>query len=137
MLAKAIAASLTGVVVLMAAFFADRRNAVDAEPGPGPPPVPAVAPASSLDPTLVARGRTVYEEQSCARCHSVEGGGNPRSPLDGVGARRTETELRAWVTGSGAARDLLTRSALRTKDDFGELPEPELQALVAYLRSLR
>lgn len=133
-LAKASAAALTGLVVLMAAFFAQRRNETavpsDSTPREAVPPPPA-------DVTLVARGRTVYEEQTCARCHSVGGHGNPRSPLDGVGARLTAVELRDAVTASRDARGALTRSVIRAKEGFGGLPQQDLSALVAYLSSLR
>lgn len=137
-MAKAVAVSLTGLVVLLAAFFADRRNPREQPTAMDAPTASVSAPPTSLpDPALVARGRVVYDEQACARCHALGGSGNPRSPLDGVGARRSAADLRAWVTGSGAARDILTRSTLRTKAGFALLPEPDLGALVAFLASLR
>jgi len=137
-LAKAVAALFTGMVVLLAAYFADRRNEPERAAVTEVPSLPAQpAPTSPPDPTLVARGRDVYDGQACARCHALEGGGNPRSPLDGVGARRSASDLRAWVTGSGPAREELTRSTLRTKRGFAELPEAQIEALVAFLSSLR
>ena len=39
-------------------------------------------------------------QQACARCHSIAGKGNPRRPLDGVGARRNAAELRDWNIGA-------------------------------------
>jgi len=137
-LAKALAALLTGVVVLMAAFFADRRNEADRPPPAGSRVEegrPVGAPPS--DPALVARGEEVFLEQACTRCHSAEGTGNPRLPLDGVGSRRSASELRDWATGSGTAREELGRSTARAKEGFARLPAGELDALVAYLGSLR
>lgn len=148
-LAKILAALFTGLVVLMAAFFAHRRNPTETssrEPAIEVPsmttsgagadtPAPMASPPS--DPALVARGRTVFEERACTRCHAAEGRGNPRLPLDGVGSRRTATELRAFVTGAGVAREQLTRSALRAKEEFANLPSTELDALTAYLATLR
>lgn len=133
-LAKALAALLTVLVVSMAAFFADRRNPAEAPPAPESP---VVLPEPPVDPSRVALGQAVFERESCARCHSADGRGNPRSPLDGVGARHPPARLRDWVTGSGSARDQLTRSTLRAKERFAELPEEDLEALVAYLSSLR
>jgi mono/diheme cytochrome c family protein len=142
-LAKALAALLTGFVVLLAAFFAHRRNEAG-PPSPLPPPEPqpeAVQPEAvqplPVEDALVARGLAVYEEQACGRCHSVDGRGNPRSPLDGVGARLTRDALRDAVTASGSTREALTRSVIRAKEGFGGLPEQDLSALVAYLSSLR
>jgi cytochrome c553 len=148
-LAKVLAALVTGLVVLMAAYFAHRRNpSATSSRGPtieipstttpgagGDTLVPMASPTS--DPALVARGRTVFEERACTRCHAAEGRGNPRLPLDGVGSRRTATELRAFVTGAGVAREQLTRSALRAKEEFANLPSTELDALTAYLTALR
>lgn len=140
-LAKLIAAAVTGLLVLLAALFAERRNRTPRPPSAGgaaqeAPAAPA-PPASTLDPSLVARGRAVYDDQSCARCHSVDGRGNPRVPLDGVGARRTPEELRDWTTAAPPIRPELPGSAQRAKDGFGRLPSAELDALVAYLSSLR
>lgn len=137
-LAKTLAATLTGLVVLLAAFFADRRNAVDVSASETvPPAAPAPTAGTPTDPALVASGRAVFEAHACTRCHSLEGRGNPRSPLDGVGARLTPAELRSWITGTGPASDRLSRSVLRTKGGFAELPDEEMEALVAFLRSSR
>lgn len=138
-LARISAALITAVLVATAAFFAGRRNA---DPGRGVAPAdmaegPAGVAASPLDPALVARGRAVYEDQACSRCHSVEGRGNPRAPLDGVGARLTPEALRDWVTAASGVRGSLSRSAQRAKDAFKRLPEADLDALVTYLASLR
>jgi len=133
-LAKALAALLTGLVVLMAAFFARQRNEIELSP-----PAPRVerVPAPPTDAAMVARGRAVFEAQSCERCHSVAGRGNPRSPLDGVGGRRAPGALLDALTGTGAAADILTASAVRAKEGFGRLPPGDLAALVVYLSSLR
>lgn len=137
-LAKVLAALITGLVVLMAAFFAHRRNPVAASVrSPGVESGAAAAPPTAPDPALVALGRTVFEEQACTRCHAAEGRGNPRLPLDGVGTRRAVSELPDWVTGTGAAREELGRSTARVKGAFTQLPREELDAVVAYLSSLR
>jgi len=135
-----VAALITGLLMAMAAFFADRRNGelqrASVEPV-GVPDGAVTSPASTLDASLVARGRAVYEDQACARCHSIDGRGNPRAPLDGVGARRSVGELRDWVTAAGSVRGELSRSAQRAKDGFRQLPEADLEALVTYLASIR
>jgi mono/diheme cytochrome c family protein len=136
-LARALAILLTATVVALAAFFADRHNpALTAaeDPAATAEAAPAVPPP---DPASVQRGRAVYEREGCARCHEVAGSGNPRSPLDGVGARRAPEELRAWVTASAIARAALSRSAIRVKEGFGSMPEGDLEVLVAFVSSLR
>jgi hypothetical protein len=83
------------------------------------------------------RGRVVFDSLGCARCHSVAGVGSPRYPLDGVGARRNAAQLRAWTQGADALADSLPPSALRTKQSFQALKPEDLNALVAFLRSLK
>lgn len=81
-------------------------------------------------------GRTVYEAQRCAACHSIAGAGNPRYPLDGVGARLARDELRKWIVGAPELEDALPASALRRKQQYQGLPESELDALVSWLEGI-
>lgn len=134
-LARAAASALLAAVVLLAAFFAHRQNRMR------PTPVaeaPAPASTADLDTALVERGREVYGELYCSRCHGLGGRGNPRSPLDGVGSRLSRPEIRAWVTATEPARAALPGSAVRAKESrASELPASDLDALVEYLASLR
>lgn len=77
----------------------------------------------------LALGRRVYREQRCARCHSIAGEGSPRSPLDGVGDRLTREEIRLWIV---APQEI----APRVRKPSYDLPDEELEALVAYMASL-
>jgi len=141
-LARIYAVGLGVVIVLLAALFAGRQNTPGAA-GPRPAgeagvPVAAVPPRPvPPEPGVVAQGRRVYEEQGCARCHRVQGDGNPRSPLDGVGARLSPELLRAFVVADDAVRAQLSPSVARAKFAFASLPEGELEALVTYLETLR
>ena len=83
------------------------------------------------DEARVTRGADVYREQKCQACHSIAGVGNKRYPLDGVGARRTEEEIRKWIV---APREMNPTVSKRAYD---RLPKADLEALVAYLKSLR
>lgn len=134
-LARTAAVAQLALVVCLAAFFAHRQNAISDTATPS-----ESAERRDLEPVdsaLAARGRAVYSALSCGRCHAVAGAGNPRSPLDGVGARRGAPEIRAWVTASGEVRRELPRSVIRTKEGFDALADEELEALVEYLSSLR
>jgi mono/diheme cytochrome c family protein len=81
-------------------------------------------------------GRKVYDTQKCRTCHSIAGVGSKVSPLDGVGTRLTEAEIRQWIVDP----DPLT-AKLKTKPKVKmkkyTLPEPDLNALVQYLFSLK
>jgi mono/diheme cytochrome c family protein len=83
------------------------------------------------DDARVKRGAEVYREQRCQACHSIAGVGNKRYPLDGVGDRRTVEEIRTWIV---APREMNPKVAKRAYD---RLPKADLDALVAYLETLR
>lgn len=128
-------AILTGVLVLLLALaFSVTQNR------PGSTPVVALAQTAVEAPVATAMqiewGRRVYDEQGCARCHSIAGRGSPRSPLDGVGARLGGAEIRQWIIAADEVKDDLSPRALAAKAPFGELPDEQLDALVAYLKSL-
>jgi cytochrome c553 len=150
----AIGISLVTIVllVMLAGVFAATQNAAPpgtpiseatpaAVPTPGDPAEPASAGPAVDEARPQARdsaaGRSVYTTTGCARCHAVDGVGNRRYPLDGVGARRTRASLRAWTMGAEPARDSLSPSAVRTKQRYAELPEAQVDLLLDYLESLR
>jgi mono/diheme cytochrome c family protein len=134
------------LVIGLSAGFAARRSANGQPPPPvTPKSVEAVSASASSNRAgggaernaVVARGRAVYAEQRCASCHAIAGEGNPRFPLDGVGAQLNPDELRQWITGTGGAAEVLTPTVQRRKQRYLTLPEPDLAALVAYLGTLR
>ncbi len=129
-------ALLTGVlVVLMSALFAWVQNA------PGPARDPAVSTSAPLPPAAskasIAAGRATFAANGCARCHAIAGQGNPRSPLDGIGARRDRAQLRAAVLGQGSDQTDLPTRVRAAKQAYAALPASELEALLDYLASLR
>lgn len=89
------------------------------------------------DKKQVEVGRTIYDQQFCASCHSIAGKGNPRVPLDNVGARRTPEELRDWITGADSLKGVLPESTRNMKQRYKALTEDEMEALVSYLRRLQ
>lgn len=96
----------------------------------------ATAEAVSTADADSASGRLVFQAQGCERCHSVQGSGSPRSPLDGVGARRSQAELTAWTVAEPAVLDSLSPSVARAKARYRELPANELDDLIRYLARL-
>lgn len=132
--ARRIALLTGGLVVALAVVFAWSQNPPRREAGViVPPRVSVEGPAGALVPrTLIEAGEELYADLACARCHSVAGRGSARSPLDGVGTRLSEEEIRAWVTsGAPGVKGFQARHA-----DI-ELTPAQRDALVAYLRSLR
>ena len=134
-LARIFAVVLTTAVVALAAFFASRQNA--GRPSVGVAPVVAPPPVVQVPEEVLVRGRVVYDEQGCARCHRFEGQGNPRSPLDGVGGRLTVERIRSFIVADDEVRRTLPASAARVKAGYRSLPSDDLDALVASLAASR
>ena len=87
---------------------------------------------------LVDAGRKVYEQQKCASCHQIAKRGNSRFPLDGVGTKLTSEQLRRWMTDTAEMEAALPRRpAIRMSEMKFRLNARELDALVAYLASLK
>ena len=84
------------------------------------------------------RGAEVYAAQKCQVCHSIAGAGGKSSPLDGVGKKLTADEIRQWITHP-------TEMTAKTKSmkkppmpaKWAKLPAADLDALVAYMSSLK
>jgi len=84
------------------------------------------------------RGEQVYTAQKCQMCHSIAGKGNKSNPLDGVGAKLSAEDMKRWITHPAE----MTAKAKSTKKPpmpakYGSLPPADLDALVAYLHSLK
>jgi ferredoxin-NADP reductase len=129
-----------GVLVALSVLFAVRQNPADGA---------SVAVAAIADTTTGLAGANnnqeprqendsvaglrVFRAQGCERCHSVQGVGSPRFPLDGVGSRRDRDELRAWTVGAPAVQDSLSPSAVRAKRRYEQIPPADMRVLIAYL----
>ena len=96
----------------------------------------AAAPAAQ--DAKVDKGAKLFAEQKCALCHSVAGKGNPKGPLDEVGSKLTADEIRQWIVEPAAmtAKAKAERKpAMPAK--YASLPKDDIDALVAYLSSLK
>lgn len=123
-------ALLTGVLLVAAALgFAAFQNRQQAAPAPP-------APAPSDDPVLTA-GKRVFEEQGCMLCHSVGEEGDKQHPLDGAGSRLSAAQIRDFIAPPESMRASLSAEVFETKQQFRALPAQDLDALAAYLGSLR
>ena len=91
-------------------------------------------PAAAQD--LKAKGEKVFTDQKCSLCHSVAGKGNTKGPLDGVGSKLSEADIRAWITDANA---MTTKTGATRKPVMKQysLPKDDVDALVAYLTSLK
>ncbi len=92
------------------------------------------------DAAKVAAGEKVYTDQKCATCHQIAGKGAKTSPLDGVGKKLSEADIRGWLTNTAAMEAKLPKKPavsmagyMKTK----KLKDADVDALTAYLMSLK
>ena len=85
-----------------------------------------------------AKGQQVYAAQKCSVCHAIAGKGGKASPLDGVGAKLSADDIRAWIVDpiSMAAKTSSTKKPPMPKK-WANLPAADLDGLVAYMQSLK
>lgn len=121
------------VVVLLSVGFAAVQNSGTVA-APAATASAAATSAPENDAAQYERGAAVYEEQQCARCHSLAGKGSPRSPLDGVGNTLSVEEIHDWIVGADSIADELSPRALNTKKAYSALPAEDIAALVEYVR---
>jgi mono/diheme cytochrome c family protein len=93
--------------------------------------------ASAQQASMVAQGQAVYAAQKCSICHSIEGKGNQKGALDGVGSKLSADETRNWIVAAPemAAKTKATRKPLMKA--YTAIPKGDLDALVAYMQSLK
>ena len=94
-------------------------------------------PAAAQDKAQIERGMKVYADQKCSICHAIAGKGNAKGALDSVGGQLKAEEIREWLVSP-------VEMAKKTKADrkpvmkaYTNLPKEDLDALVAYLSSLK
>lgn len=94
--------------------------------------------ASAQDP---AKGKAVYEAAApkCKMCHSIDGVGNAKGSLDGVGAKLKPDEIKAWIRDSKA---MATKAKASRKPPMVPYPaakisDADLEHLAAYLSTLK
>ncbi|HET7876342.1 MAG TPA: cytochrome c [Methylomirabilota bacterium] len=79
----------------------------------------------------VTQGQRVFAEQGCYGCHTVGRAGTPiASDLSRVGSKYSHAHLTRWLRDPASQRPGAHMPKL-------DLTEPEVQALAAFLSSLR
>ena len=98
----------------------------------------APALAAPQDAAQIKKGQQVYAAQKCQQCHSIAGQGSKKSPLDGVGTKLSAAEIRKWITHPTemAAQTKSTKKP-EMKDKYAKLPAADIDAVVAYMQSLK
>jgi mono/diheme cytochrome c family protein len=94
------------------------------------------AEAVAQDKAKIEQGAALFTSQKCSMCHAIAGKGNAKGALDGVGAKLSEADLRAWIVDPEGmrAKTNATRTPAMKKP---QLSAAQVDALVAYLSSLK
>jgi cytochrome c oxidase subunit 2 len=91
-----------------------------------------VVPAWAQEGTaLTAQGKRLFVEQGCYGCHTLGKAGTPIAlDLSRIGKKYSESDLTKWLRNPSAQKPGAHMPKI-------QLTEPEVQALAAYLASLR
>ena len=83
----------------------------------------------------VEKGAALFVAQKCSLCHSLDGKGNAKGPLDGIGSKLKAEEIRQWLVSpvEMAAKASATRKP--PMKSFSTLSKEDLDALVAFIAS--
>lgn len=90
--------------------------------------------------TKAATGQELYASKQCSKCHNIAGKGAKIGKLDGVGAKLSAADLRKWLTATAEMEaKLKTKPVVKMSSKIREmkLTDPEVDALVAYLQTLK
>ena len=84
------------------------------------------------------KGKAVYAAQKCSMCHQIGGAGNKANPLDGVGKKLSTEDIHAWIA-TPKVMEAKTKSTKKPPmpDKYGKLAKADMDALVAYMASLK
>lgn len=91
------------------------------------------APAAAQDH---AAGKKVFADNKCSVCHSIAGVGNKKFPLDEVGKMKA-ADIRAWLVDATAQAEKEGKKMALKMKSFKTLPPADLDALIAYLQTLK
>ena len=79
------------------------------------------------------KGSEIYAKNGCKTCHAIAGAGNPKHPLDGVGASLTAELLAKWIR----TPKEMNPKATMTSFPIAKIADTDLADLVAYLLTLK
>ena len=93
--------------------------------------------AGGQDKELIAKGEAVYVAQKCSLCHSIAGKGQAKGPLDDVGGKLKADDIREWILNPVKMAKDHNATRKPVMRAYSNLPKEDLDALVAYLSSLK
>lgn len=100
----------------------------------------ASAGISAQDAKKAADGKKLYDQKECAKCHMIAGKGNKIGKLDGVATKLSAADMRKWLTDPAqmeAKLDHKPKVKMSSKIKQMQLKDPDIDALIAYLETLK
>ena len=94
-------------------------------------------PVLAQDAKAIERGKAVFTEQKCSLCHAVAGKGNAKGPLDEIGSQLTADQIRQWLLTPKEMAEKEKKTRTPAMKPFTSLAKADLDALVAYLQTLK
>ena len=94
----------------------------------------SAASASAQDAKTL--GAKVFADQKCALCHSIDGKGNPKGPMEEAVGKLSADDIRAWITDAKGMTEK-TKPVRKPAMKQYALPKGDVDALVAYLSSIK
>ena len=96
-----------------------------------------ISAGSASAQSSAADGEKVFAAQKCSICHSIAGQGNKKGPLDGVGAKWSADDIRLWITNAPEMAAKAKAERKPAMKAYTGLSKAEVDALVAYLQTLK
>jgi mono/diheme cytochrome c family protein len=93
--------------------------------------------ASAASAQSAADGEKIYAANKCQMCHSVAGKGNAKGALDHVGSKLSADDLRAWIVDAEGMTAKTKAARKPFMKSYSKLAKAEVDALVAYMQSLK
>ena len=93
--------------------------------------------SSAQTPAQIEKGQQVFAAQKCSICHAVAGKGNAKGALDSIGAKLSADELRQWLADAPAMAAKIKATRKPVMKSYASLAKEDVDALVAYLQSLK
>jgi mono/diheme cytochrome c family protein len=92
---------------------------------------------AAQDKPSAAQGEKVYVAQKCSVCHAIAGKGNAKGPLDNVGAKLSDEEIRQWLIAPRVMAEKTKSTRKPLMPEYTKLSKDDLESLVAYLKTLK
>ena len=93
--------------------------------------------AAAQDKAQIEKGMKVFADQKCGICHSIDGKGNAKGPLDGVGLKLSAAEVKEWIVTPAEMTKKANAQRKPPMRAYPNLAKDDLDALVAYMMSMK